>query len=124
MLDTVEGVSGYTQIHCIWLKSGYNKIQSLMHLMNLGLDTMRYNVSGPSLDTMDTHLASRAISPAGCLELHVGCRARCQTKLLTPDVRRQKEAITVHLLEQGWLGTRLVVVQAQQWPLFRVEVHR
>ena len=47
MLDTVEGVSGYTQIHCIWLKSGYNKIQSLMHLMNLGLDTMRYNVSDP-----------------------------------------------------------------------------
>ena len=59
MLDTVEGVSGYTQIHCIWLKSGYNKIQSLKHLMNLGLDTMRYNVSGPSLDTMDTNLASR-----------------------------------------------------------------
>ena len=62
MLDTVEGVSGYTQIHCIWLKSGYNKIQSLMHLMNLGLDTMRYNVSGPSLDTMDTNLASRTVT--------------------------------------------------------------
>ena len=65
MLDTVEGVSGYTQIHCIWLKSGYNKIQSLMHLMNLGLDTMRYNVSGPSLDTMDTHLASRSLTLYG-----------------------------------------------------------
>ena len=58
----MEGVSGYTQIHCIWLKSRYNKIQSLMHLMNLGLDTMRYNVSGPSLDTMDTNLASRIFS--------------------------------------------------------------
>ena len=82
---------------------------------------------------MSSATAARYLRPAasssmwdadGCLELHVGCRARCQTKLLTPDVRRQKEAITVHLLEQGWLGTRLVVVQAQQWPLFRVEVHR
>ena len=27
--------------------------------MNLALDTTRYNVSGPSLDTMDTYLTSR-----------------------------------------------------------------
>jgi hypothetical protein len=29
--------------------------------MNLGVEKMRYNVSGPSLDTMDTHLASRLL---------------------------------------------------------------
>ena len=32
--------------------------------MNLALDTMRYNVSGPSLDTMDTYLASRVVTGA------------------------------------------------------------
>ena len=30
--------------------------------MNLALDTIRYNVSGPSLDTMDTNLTSRTVS--------------------------------------------------------------
>ena len=29
--------------------------------MNLALDTIRYNVSGPSLDTMDTNLTSRVM---------------------------------------------------------------
>ena len=52
-------VYGYSEIHCIRLKSRYNEIQSLLYSLNLTLDTMRYNVSGPSLDTMvgrsDTH---------------------------------------------------------------------
>ena len=40
--------------------SGYNEIQSLPNSLNLTLDTMRYNVSGLSLDTTDTYLTSRA----------------------------------------------------------------
>ena len=88
MLDTVEGVSGYTQIHCIWLKSGFNKIQSLMHLMNLGLDTMRYNVSGPSLDTMDTHLASRdTVRPNIGLFSPVRDQTRLLSYLILPEMR-------------------------------------
>ena len=60
MLDTMAGICGYTEIQCIWSKSGYNEIQSWLNSMNLALDTIRYNVSGPSLDTMDTYLTSRA----------------------------------------------------------------
>ena len=56
----MEGACGYTEIHCIWSKSGYNEIQSCLNSVNLALDTIRYNVSGPSLDTMDTNLTSRA----------------------------------------------------------------
>ena len=59
MLNTMAGTCGYTEIQCIWSKSGYNEIQSLLKSMNLALDTIRYNVSGPSLDTMDTNLTSR-----------------------------------------------------------------
>ena len=59
MLNTMAGTCGYTEIQCIWIKSGYNEIQSFLKSMNLALDTIRYNVSGPSLDTMDTNLTSR-----------------------------------------------------------------
>ena len=59
MLDTMEGACGYTEIQCIWSKSGYNEIQSWLNSMNRALDTIRYNVSGPSPDTMDTNLTSR-----------------------------------------------------------------
>ena len=55
----MAGTCGYTEIQCIWSKSGYNEIQSFLKSMNLALDTIRYNVSGPSLDTMDTNLTSR-----------------------------------------------------------------
>ena len=60
MGDTTVDVYGYIEIQCIRLKSRYNEIQSLLYSLNLTLDTMRYNVSGPSLDTMDTYLPSRA----------------------------------------------------------------
>ena len=63
MLDTMEGACGYTEIQCIWSKSGYNEIQSWLNSMNRALDTIRYNVSGPSLDTMDTNLTSRIRVP-------------------------------------------------------------
>ena len=59
MLDTMAGICGYTEIQCIWSKSGYNEIQSWLNSMSLALYTIRYNVSGPSLDTMDTNLTSR-----------------------------------------------------------------
>ena len=62
MLNTMAGTCGYTEIQCIWSKSGYNEIQSFLKSMNLALDTIRYNVSGPSLDTMDTNLTSRVAS--------------------------------------------------------------
>ena len=65
MLNTKAGTCGYTEIQCIWSKSGYNEIQSFLKSMNLALDTIRYNVSGPSLDTMDTiwgHLLTRGVA--------------------------------------------------------------
>ena len=70
MLDTMDGMCGYTEIQCIWSKSGYNEIQSLLNSMNLALDTTRYNVSGPSLDTMDTYLVA---AQAVCVSACVGC---------------------------------------------------
>ena len=81
MLDTMAGICGYTEIQCIWSKSGYNEIQSFLKSMNLALDTIRYNVSGPSLDTMDTNLTSRLETPHGPLtpekrtgeEKHICC---------------------------------------------------
>ena len=59
MVDTMVRVYGYNEIQRIRPKSGYNEIQSLLNPMNLALDTIRYNVSGPSLDTMDTNLPCR-----------------------------------------------------------------
>ncbi len=53
MLNTMAGTCGYTEI------------QSFLKSMNLALDTIRYNVSGPSLDTMDTNLASERDSGWG-----------------------------------------------------------
>ena len=63
MLDTMAGMCGYTEIQCIWSKSGYNEIQKWLNSMNLALDTIRYNVSGPSLGIMDTNLTSRVTTP-------------------------------------------------------------
>ena len=48
--------------------------------MNLALDTIRYNVSGPSLDTMDTNLTSRATSATE------RCMCKCRVTLLLRDV--------------------------------------
>ena len=68
MLDTMdlEGACGYTEIHCIWSKSGYNEIQSFLKSMTVALDTIRYNVSGPRLDTMDTNLNWAARRAPNC----------------------------------------------------------
>ena len=84
MLDTMEGACGYTKIQCIWSKSGYNEIQSWLNSMNRALDTIRYNVSGPSLDTMDTNLTSRV--RAHSREV----RARsCEVRARSREVRAQ-----------------------------------
>ena len=72
MGDTTVDVYGYSEIQCIRLKARCNEIQSLLYSLNLTMDTMRYNVSGPSLDTMDTYLPSRIKSRLFTLDLSTG----------------------------------------------------